>query len=236
MYSLCVKQELQAKHINYHIIHPRARHDNPITFVFCFLSVSSWKKNNHHTMQRAEIQLLLKRFPDSSIFSLILAGWCEEGHSATKNYENVHNEMIVQIKSDYIRILPFYPFQRNDCSNLPANLGQYGLGFSLFLQQHGVRSHRQAFRVERFGDGSILTAGTAAAFPASRSTTDTVARITTAITHLSRNIEQICQEFEWSSILRQDGESLKIPISGGVWWRARAYGWLKFSCRCAELV
>ena len=33
----------------------------------------------------AEIQLPLKRFPDSSISSLILVGWCEEGHPATKN-------------------------------------------------------------------------------------------------------------------------------------------------------
>ena len=33
----------------------------------------------------AEIQLPLKRFPDSSVSSLILVGWCEEGHPATKN-------------------------------------------------------------------------------------------------------------------------------------------------------
>ena len=32
----------------------------------------------------AEIQLLLKRYPDSSVSSLILVGWCEEGHPATK--------------------------------------------------------------------------------------------------------------------------------------------------------
>ena len=32
-----------------------------------------------------EIQLLLKRFPDSSVSSLILVGRCEEGHPATKN-------------------------------------------------------------------------------------------------------------------------------------------------------
>ena len=31
----------------------------------------------------AEIQLLLKRFPDSSVSSLI--GWCEEGHPTTEN-------------------------------------------------------------------------------------------------------------------------------------------------------
>ena len=33
----------------------------------------------------AKIQLLLKRFSDSSVSSLIQVGWCEEGHSATKN-------------------------------------------------------------------------------------------------------------------------------------------------------
>ena len=33
----------------------------------------------------AEIQLPLKRFPDSSLSSLILVGWCEEGHPTTKN-------------------------------------------------------------------------------------------------------------------------------------------------------
>ena len=32
----------------------------------------------------AKIQLPLKRFPDSSVSSLILVGWCEEGHCATK--------------------------------------------------------------------------------------------------------------------------------------------------------
>ena len=32
-----------------------------------------------------EIQLPLKRFLDSSVSSLIQAGWCEEGHPATKN-------------------------------------------------------------------------------------------------------------------------------------------------------
>ena len=31
-----------------------------------------------------EIQLPLKKFPDSSVSSLIQAGWCEEGHPATK--------------------------------------------------------------------------------------------------------------------------------------------------------
>ena len=33
----------------------------------------------------AEIQLLLKRYPDSSVSSLIQIGWGEEGHPATKN-------------------------------------------------------------------------------------------------------------------------------------------------------
>ena len=32
-----------------------------------------------------EIQLLLNRFPDSSFCSLMLVGWCEERHPATKN-------------------------------------------------------------------------------------------------------------------------------------------------------
>ena len=32
-----------------------------------------------------EIQLPLKRFPDSSVSTLILVGWCEEGHPANKN-------------------------------------------------------------------------------------------------------------------------------------------------------
>ena len=41
-----------------------------------------------HNGTEAEIQLLLKRFPDSSISSLILAGWCEEGHPTTKNLSN----------------------------------------------------------------------------------------------------------------------------------------------------
>ena len=30
------------------------------------------------------MQLPLKRFPDSSVSSLILVGWCEEGHPATR--------------------------------------------------------------------------------------------------------------------------------------------------------
>ena len=33
----------------------------------------------------AEIQLPLNRFPDSSVSSLILVGWREEGHPVTKN-------------------------------------------------------------------------------------------------------------------------------------------------------
>ena len=38
-----------------------------------------------YSRTEAEIQLPLKRFSDSSVFSLIRAGWCEEGHPATKN-------------------------------------------------------------------------------------------------------------------------------------------------------
>ena len=33
----------------------------------------------------AEIQLPLRGPPDSSVSSLILVGWCEEGYPATKN-------------------------------------------------------------------------------------------------------------------------------------------------------
>ena len=39
--------------------------------------------NTHDT--EVEIQLPLKRFPDSRVSSLIRVGWCEEGHPATKN-------------------------------------------------------------------------------------------------------------------------------------------------------
>ena len=35
-------------------------------------------------LTEAEIQLPLKRFPDSSDSSLILAGWCEERHPAPR--------------------------------------------------------------------------------------------------------------------------------------------------------
>ena len=44
-----------------------------------------------------EIQLRLQRFLDSSVSSLILAGWFEEGHPATKNllpYQYVDNWVI----------------------------------------------------------------------------------------------------------------------------------------------
>ena len=37
----------------------------------------------------AGIQLPLKKTPDSSISSLILVGWCEEGHPATKTRSNI---------------------------------------------------------------------------------------------------------------------------------------------------
>ena len=33
----------------------------------------------------AEIQLPMKTFPDSSVFSIIQIGWCAEGHPVTKN-------------------------------------------------------------------------------------------------------------------------------------------------------
>ena len=46
-------------------------------------------------VSEVEIKLPLKRFPDSSVSSLILVGWCEEGHPATKNslqYPRADNE------------------------------------------------------------------------------------------------------------------------------------------------
>ena len=39
--------------------------------------------------KEAEIQLWLKRFPDSSVSSLISVGWCEEGHPTTKTCSNI---------------------------------------------------------------------------------------------------------------------------------------------------
>ena len=40
---------------------------------------------------RTQSSCLLKRFPDSSVSSLILVGWCEEGHPATKTCSNIPN-------------------------------------------------------------------------------------------------------------------------------------------------
>ena len=37
----------------------------------------------------SRIQLLLKRLPDSSVCSLILAGWCQEEHPVTKNLVSI---------------------------------------------------------------------------------------------------------------------------------------------------
>ena len=59
-----------------------------------FIDFSSdvWKINlpkiNMRGME-AEIQLPLKRDPDSSVSSLIQAGWCEEGHPITKTRSNI---------------------------------------------------------------------------------------------------------------------------------------------------
>ena len=46
-----------------------------------------------------EIQLPLKSFPDSSISSLIPAGWCEEGHSTAKNLlQHSHDNCLMVTK------------------------------------------------------------------------------------------------------------------------------------------
>ena len=41
--------------------------------------------------------LLLKRFPDSSISSLIWAGWCEEGHPTTNNWLMAIFPLVVEL-------------------------------------------------------------------------------------------------------------------------------------------
>ena len=45
----------------------------------------------------AEIQLPLKKFRDSSLSSLIRAGWCEEGHPTTKNWLMAIVPLVVEL-------------------------------------------------------------------------------------------------------------------------------------------